>query len=259
MEVRVNLPFVEVLQEAPKYAKFLRDIVANKRRLIDVETVALTEEYNARLQSKLPPKLKDPSCFKIALAIGKHEVGRALCDMGTSINLMPLSMVKQLDLGAPRPITITLQLADRSLAVPEGIIEDVMVRVGKFIFPTDFIILDNPADKEVPIILGRPFLATSGAIIEGREGKMKMRVHNEEVTFNVYKALKVSNHYEDLCIISAVESKLIEQNLYVEPTGMEKYRVIEVVLRVERVKVKEKRVREEIGDPPRVCKKAKLH
>ncbi|XP_019260914.1 PREDICTED: uncharacterized protein LOC109238882 [Nicotiana attenuata] len=131
----VNLPLIEVLQEVPKYAKYLRDIVANKRRLTQFETVALTEEYTARVQSKLPHKLKDPDCFTIPLSIGKYEVDRALCDMGANISLMPLSVFKQLDLAAPKPTTITLQLAARSLAVPKGIIEDVLVEWGSASFP----------------------------------------------------------------------------------------------------------------------------
>nr|XP_016463310.1 PREDICTED: uncharacterized protein LOC107786356 [Nicotiana tabacum] len=118
-QVHVNLPLIEVLQEVPKYAKYVRDIVANKRRLTESETIALTEECIAREQSKLPPKLKDPGCFIISLAIGKHEVGRAFYDLGIRISLMPLSMFKHLDLGAPKPTTITLQLTDQSLAVPE--------------------------------------------------------------------------------------------------------------------------------------------
>ncbi|XP_019228289.1 PREDICTED: uncharacterized protein LOC109209473 [Nicotiana attenuata] len=238
IEVRVNLPLVEVMQEVPKYAKYLRDIVVNKRRLTEFETVALTEECSARVQSKLPPKLKNSGCFTIPLAIAKYK----------------------LNLGAPRPTTITLHLADRSLAVPEGIIEDVLVQVGKFIFPADFIILDYMADEEVPIILGRPFLATGGALINVREDKLKMIVHDEEVTFNVYNELNLPKHYEDLCMISVVESKLIEQGLYMEPSSMEKkIRLEEVVLQAECVKVEEKRVREERGDPPRARKKEKLH
>ncbi|XP_075081376.1 uncharacterized protein LOC142166310 [Nicotiana tabacum] len=104
-----------------------------------------------------------------------------------------------------RSTTITLQLADRSLVMLEGIIEDVLVRVKKFILPADFIVLDYEADEEVPIILGRPFLATGGALIDIREGKLKMRVGDEEITFNTYKALKLPKHYEDLCMITALE------------------------------------------------------
>nr|XP_009620713.1 uncharacterized protein LOC104112484 [Nicotiana tomentosiformis] len=109
------------------------------------------KECRARVQSKLPPILKDPGYFTIPLAIGKHEAGRALCGLEASINLMPLSVFKHLEFGAPRPTTITLQLADRSLVVPEGIIENVLVQVGVFIFPADFINFDSMDDEEVPM------------------------------------------------------------------------------------------------------------
>nr|XP_009630886.1 uncharacterized protein LOC104120757 [Nicotiana tomentosiformis] len=111
-----------------------------------------------------------------------------------------------------RPTTITLQLADRSLVMPEGIIEDVLVRVGNFILPADFIVLDFEADEEVPSILGRPFLATGGALIDVREVKLKMRVGDEEITFNLYKTLKLPKHYEGLCMITVVKLKGIEQS-----------------------------------------------
>ncbi|XP_009587373.1 uncharacterized protein [Nicotiana tomentosiformis] len=137
-QIQSSLPLVDVLRKIPKYAKYIKVVVANKRRLKEFETAALTEECSARVQSKIPPKLKDPGCFIISLEIEKHEVGRGLCDLGASINLMPLSVFKQLNLGAPRYTNITLHLANRSLAVPGGIIEDVLVRVGKFILLADF-------------------------------------------------------------------------------------------------------------------------
>ncbi|XP_019248541.1 PREDICTED: uncharacterized protein LOC109227804 [Nicotiana attenuata] len=158
-QVQINIPLVDILQEVPKYTKYIKDIVANKRRLTEFETVALTEECSSRIQGKLPHKLKDPGSFTIQISISKIVVGRALCDLGASVNLMPLSVFRQLGLGEPRP-TVILQLVDRSLAYPEGVIEDVLVQVGSFIFPTDFIILDYEPDQEVPFILGRPFLAT---------------------------------------------------------------------------------------------------
>nr|XP_009778092.1 PREDICTED: uncharacterized protein LOC104227533 [Nicotiana sylvestris]XP_016436376.1 PREDICTED: uncharacterized protein LOC107762530 [Nicotiana tabacum] len=200
------------------YKKFL-DILSqryygNKRKHTEFEIVALTKECSARVQSTLPPKLKDPGCFTIPLSLRKQEVGRAMCDLGSSINLMPSSLFKQLELGVLRPTTITLQLADRSLVMQEGIIEDMLVEVGKFILPANFIVLDYEADEEVPIILGRPFLATSGALIDVTKGKLNMRVGNEEITFNVYKALKLPKHYKDLCMITVIELKGIEWSPY---------------------------------------------
>ncbi|XP_019259383.1 PREDICTED: uncharacterized protein LOC109237523 [Nicotiana attenuata] len=216
-QVQINIPLVDILQEVPKYAKYIKDIVANKRRLTEFETVALTEECSSRIQGKLPQKLKDPGSFTIQITIGKYAVGRALCDLGASINLMPLSIFRQLGLGEPRPTTVILQLADRSLAHPEGVIEDVLVQVGSFIFPADFIILDYEPDQEVPFILGRPFLATGRAIIDVCEGKMTMRVGDRVEVFNVYRALKLPAHYEELSMISVVEGDATSLVPYMSP------------------------------------------
>ena len=111
---------------------------------------------------------------------------------------MPWSIFKKLKLGEAHPTTITLQLADRSLTHLCGIIEDVLVKVDKFIFPTDFIILDMQEDKEVPIILGRPFLATRRVMIDVQKGELRLRVQEEEVTFNVFNSIKHS-HDTDSC------------------------------------------------------------
>ena len=150
----------------------------------------LTEECSAILQRKLPQKLKDPGSFTIPCTIGTAIFERALCDLGASINLMPLSIFKRLGLGEARPTTVTLQLADRSLKHPRGIIEDVLVKVDKFIFPADFIVLDMEEDKEISIILGRPFLETSRAMIDVQRGELKLRVQEEEVKFNVFEAVR---------------------------------------------------------------------
>uniref|UniRef100_A0A1U7UU74 Uncharacterized protein LOC104210531 n=1 Tax=Nicotiana sylvestris TaxID=4096 RepID=A0A1U7UU74_NICSY len=150
--------------------------------------------------------LREIPNFTIPVRIGNIDVGRALCDLGASINLMPLSLFKQLGLGAPRPTTVMLQLADRSIAHPEGVIKDVLLQIRKFIFPADFIILDYEADELVPIILGRPLLATGDAIIKVREGKMILRVNDEETVFNVYRAIQLPRHYEELSMISVVEA-----------------------------------------------------
>ncbi|KAM6574928.1 hypothetical protein CsatA_023255 [Cannabis sativa] len=115
---------------------------------------------------KLPPKLRDPRSFTIPCTIGGIEGINAFCDFGDSINLMPLSVCTRLQLGEAKPTIVTLPLADRSLAHPRGVIEDVLVKVDKFIFPTDFIVLDMEEDSNVPIILGRPFLATGQALID---------------------------------------------------------------------------------------------
>nr|XP_009779708.1 PREDICTED: uncharacterized protein LOC104228860 [Nicotiana sylvestris] len=193
-QVQLNIPLVDVLRAISKYVKYIKDIVAHKRRLTEFETVALTEECTSRVQNKLPQKLKDPGSFTIPVRIGNIDVGRALCDLGASINLMPLSLFKQLGLGAPRPTTVMLQLADR-LHYP-----------------------NYNADELVPIILGRPLLATGDAIIKVREGKMILRVNNEEAVFNVYKAIQLPRHYEEPSMISVVEAdeQFLDTSLYLD-------------------------------------------
>ncbi|XP_019250884.1 PREDICTED: uncharacterized protein LOC109229785 [Nicotiana attenuata] len=205
-QMHLNIPLVDMLREVPKYAKYIKDIVANKRRI----------------QHKLPQKLKDPGSFTIPVRIGEFDVGRALCDLDASINLMPLSVFKQSGLGAPRPTTVMLQLADTSYVYPEGVIEDVLLQIGKFIFPASFIILDYVADELVTIILGRLLLATADAIIKVRKGKMILRVDNEEAVFNVYRAIQLPLHYEDLAMISIVEINITADPRVFKEDALEK-------------------------------------
>ncbi|XP_060216554.1 uncharacterized protein LOC132644030 [Lycium barbarum] len=197
-QVHVNVHLVDMLQGIQKYAKYIKDIVANKSRFTEYATVALTEECTSRIQNKLPTKLKDPGSFTIEITIRKQVIAHALCDLRASINLMPSSMFRKLGLGNPRPTTIVLQLADRSLARPEGIIKDVLVQVGSLIFSADFVILDFELDPEVPFILGRPFFATGRALIDVAARQLTMRVHDKVEVFNVYKALKLPEIYEEL-------------------------------------------------------------
>ena len=157
-KLHINIPFADALEQMPSYVKFMKDILSQKRRLAYFKIVNLTEECSAILQRKLPQKLKDPGSFTIPCTIGNAIFERALCDLGASINLMPLSIFKCLGLGEARLTTVTLQLADRSLKHPRGVIEDVLVKVDKFIFPSYFIVLDMEEDKEIPIILDRRFL-----------------------------------------------------------------------------------------------------
>ena len=144
----INIPFADALEQMPLYVKFMKEILANKRKLSKYETVVLSKECSVILQRKFPLKVKDPVSYTILCAIGNSVFEKALCDLGAGINLMPLSIFRKLYLGEANPITITLQLADQSLTHPRGIIEDVLVKVDKFIFPADFIVLDMVEDKE---------------------------------------------------------------------------------------------------------------
>ncbi|KAK4270868.1 hypothetical protein QN277_019636 [Acacia crassicarpa] len=178
------------------YVKFMKEILSKKRRLEEFETVALTQECSAMLTNRLPPKLKDPDSFTIPCAIGSNYSGKVLCDLGSSINLMPMSIFKQLAVGEARPTTVTLQLANCSIVLLEGKIKDVLVKVDKFIFPVDFIILDFETDQDVPILLGRPFMATSRTLIDVEKGELTMWVNNEQVTFSILKNVRFKNPTE---------------------------------------------------------------
>ncbi|XP_075486381.1 uncharacterized protein LOC142525987 [Primulina tabacum] len=153
------------LQLDQQFSKFL------ERKLVDFETVKLSEECSAILQNKLPPKLKDPGSFSI-----------------------PCTIVK--------PTTISLQLADRSIKYPRGVIEDVLVKVDKFIFPVDFVVLDMEEDREIPLILGHPFLAIGRADVQ--KGELVLRLNDEKVTFNVFRSMKYPGS-SDCYRIDAIE------------------------------------------------------
>ncbi|XP_049394594.1 uncharacterized protein LOC125858852 [Solanum stenotomum] len=205
----------------PKYAKYVKDIVANKRRLTEYETVALTEECNSRIQNRLPTKLKDPGSCIVQITIGQSVHARGLCDLGASINLMPLSLYQKLGLGSPKRTTVILQLANRSIARPEGVVEDVLVQVGSLIFPVDFVVLDFEPDYEVPFILGQPFLATGRALIDVAASQLTMRAHDKVEVFDVYRVLKLPSIYEELSDITVIDS-IIKSQLVLPENPLER-------------------------------------
>ena len=133
--LEINIPFAKALAQMPHYAKFMKDILSKKRKLDEDGMVSLSATCSATIQTNLPLKMQDPGNFNIPCTIGNYEFGRALYDYGASINLFPMSMVKRLRLGEFTPTTMTLQMADRSMAQLEGILEDALIKVGKFIFP----------------------------------------------------------------------------------------------------------------------------
>ncbi|XP_073030622.1 uncharacterized protein [Primulina eburnea] len=204
-KLHINIPFAEALAQMPSYVKFLKEILSNKRKLVDFETVKLSEECSAILQNKLPPKLKDPGSFSIPCTIGTSNFNKALCDLGASINLMPYSCFEKLEIGEVKPTTISLQLADRSIKYPRGVVEDVLVKVDKFIFPVDFVVLDMEEDREIPLILGRPFLATGKALIDVQKGELILRFNEESVIFNVFQSIKYPNDTSDCFRIDATD------------------------------------------------------
>ena len=181
---------MDALGNIPSYVKFMKKILASKKKLEEYGTITLTEECTTILQKKLSLKLQDPSSFVIPFSIGTRVSGKALCDLGANINLMSLSMFKRLKLGEPKSTTISLQMADKSYHHPWGIIENVLIKVGKFILPADFVIFDMEEYDTVPIILGRPFLGTGKVSINVQEGELKLRAQGDEVTFHVLQPMR---------------------------------------------------------------------
>jgi hypothetical protein len=157
-QVQINIPFLDAIQQIPSYAKFLKDLVTVKRKTNVPKKAFLTEQVSSILQCKLPIKYKEPGCPTITCMIGVSQIERALLDLGASVNLLPYSVYVQLGLGELKPTTMTLQLADRSVKVPRGIVEDVLIKVDKFYFPVDFIVLDTEPvhnlGNQIPVILG---------------------------------------------------------------------------------------------------------
>nr|GFA31062.1 reverse transcriptase domain-containing protein [Tanacetum cinerariifolium] len=125
------------------------------------------------------------------------EVCHALADLGGSINLMPLSIWKKLSLPELTPTRMTLELVDRSITHPKGLAEDVFVKVGKFHFPTDFVVVDFEANPRVPLILGRSFLRTGRALIDVYGEEITLRVNDESITFDLNQTMRYSSTYDD--------------------------------------------------------------
>ncbi|KAI3744489.1 hypothetical protein L1987_57571 [Smallanthus sonchifolius] len=196
-QLKINLPFVEALKHMPKYAKFLKDLLSNKKKLEDLSTVTLNERCHAVVQNKPPEKLADPGVFMIPCLFGSSILHHAFADLGASINLMPYSLFEKLGLGDSAPTRMSISLADRSVKYPRGIVENLLVKVDKFVFPADFVILDMEVDDRVPLILGRPFLRTAKALIDVFDGKITLRVGDENVTFDVMKLMKHSSGQDD--------------------------------------------------------------
>ncbi|XP_016752758.1 uncharacterized protein [Gossypium hirsutum] len=171
-QLQTNIFVVDALVQISNYGKFMKELLSKKKKLSDMETIALTEGRSALLTNKLPHKMKDPGSFTIPCSIGDHYLDKPLCDLGASINLMPLSTFRKLGIGHMKPTS---------------------------------------ADKEVPIILERPFLATVQTLIDVYKGELTMQLNDEHVTFRVFESIQVTSDDEfvDDCD-SMVEANNIE-------------------------------------------------
>ncbi|XP_016544157.1 uncharacterized protein LOC107844195 [Capsicum annuum] len=184
-------------QGLPKYANYLKDVITNKTNLQGIKMLSLTKECSLLVMRKIPKKLKDPWIFTFLFQIGDNDVVHALRDLGESLNFITLSVSNILGLGKLRPCSVVLEMANRTRVHPDRIIEDVLVKVVKFIILVDFIILDYEADNKVRI-LECPFFAIEGSQIDVRESTLKVRLDDEEVVFKLYLSLYHTLHNKDL-------------------------------------------------------------
>ena len=209
-QVKLNIPLLDVIKQIPSYAKFLKDLCTVKRKLGVNKEAFMTEQSTSLIQNNLPPKYKDPGSPTISIVVGNSKLGHALVDLGASVNLLPYSVYVDLGLGELEPTNITLQLVDRRVKIPRGIVKDVLVQVDKFYFPVDFVVLDTQPvvnqGTQFPVILGLPFLATANAIIHCRGGRMTLSFGNMTVNLNIFNVIKGMGDEEDMCEINMVDS-----------------------------------------------------
>ncbi|GJV55004.1 reverse transcriptase domain-containing protein, partial [Tanacetum coccineum] len=192
-DLRFDISFADALLLMPRFAPTIKSLLMNKEKLLELAKIPLNENCSAMLLKKLPEKLGDPDKFLIPCNFPGMDICHALADLGASINLMPLSIWKKLSLPDLTPTRMTLELADRSITYPKGLAEDIFVKVGKFHFPTDFVVVDFEADPRVALILGRSFLKTGRALIDVYGEEITLRVNNEAVTFNLDQTTRYSS------------------------------------------------------------------
>ncbi|KAM0976423.1 hypothetical protein ACFX2C_019343 [Malus domestica] len=168
-KVQVNIPLLDAIKQVLRYAKFLKELCTTRKRMSTKEGVKVGENVSAILQRKLPPKCKDPGSFTIPCVIGNTRFESAMLDLGASINVMPYSIYASMNLGELKNESVIIQLADRSNAYPEGVLEDALVQVNHLIFPADFYVLEMDESDHapsLPILLGRPFMKTARTKME---------------------------------------------------------------------------------------------
>ncbi|XP_057747029.1 uncharacterized protein LOC130966258 [Arachis stenosperma] len=212
------------------YANFLKELMT-KKNWGEKKTVVLTEECSAIIQKKLPQKMKDIGTFQIPCIIGDINIEKVLCDLGASINLISLAMMKRMRIEEAKPTKMALQLAYRTFMFPHGVVEDLLVKVGEFIFPADFVVLDMEKEANSLIILGRPFLATAGVIINVQKGELVLRLHKEKMVFNVFTAMSYPKESIGECMMVDTIEKLVqgvleEENVKKQRSKINKHHVV---------------------------------
>ncbi|KAL2232540.1 UNVERIFIED_CONTAM: Retrovirus-related Pol polyprotein from transposon 17.6 [Sesamum indicum] len=222
-KVEVNIPLLDAIKQIPRYAKFLKELCTSKGKLKGNERVSMGENISAILQRKLTPKCKDLGTFSIPCKIGMIGINRAMCDLGASINVMPLTIFESLNVGPLKETWVVIQLADRSIVYPEGVLEDVLVQVNELVFPADFYVLDMREDNfpsSTSILLGRPFLKIARTKIDVHSGSLTMEF-DDNFDPLVQDSIAIGN--EDHVKYALEESltlekaKILEEKMIIDP------------------------------------------
>ncbi|GKC81976.1 reverse transcriptase domain-containing protein [Tanacetum coccineum] len=191
----------------PNYGKFIKELVNNKHKIEQISAAFLSDESFAILQNKVPPKLGDPGSFLIPCNFNKAFSCNSLANLGASINLMSYSLYAKLSLETLKPTKMSVRLTD-----PVGIAENMLVEVGKFTFPADYVILKMEEDSKVSLILGRPFLHTADAVIRVKQKQLNLGVGTERMIYNIDSAIKPSYSNDDTCFSIDVIDEILEED-----------------------------------------------
>ncbi|GJU10831.1 reverse transcriptase domain-containing protein [Tanacetum coccineum] len=200
-----DISFTDALLHMPKFASTFKSLLSNKEKLFELANTPLNENCSAMLLKKFPEKLRDPGKFLIPCDFPELDECLALADLGANINLMPLSVWKKLSLPKLTSTRMTLELADRSVTHPKGVAKDIFVKVGKFYFLTDFVVVDYDVDPRVSLILERPFLRTTRALIDVYGEELTLRVNDVAITFKVGQTSRYSRNYETVNQVNVID------------------------------------------------------
>ncbi|XP_021763655.1 uncharacterized protein LOC110728290 [Chenopodium quinoa] len=225
-KVYATIPFSDLVIQMPQFANFVKGILDHDHNDKKLECLVVKEKCRDLLHDSLPPKLHDPGSFTIPCMINETYFDRVLCDLGASVNLMPSSVYDKLGLKNLKPSPIFLHMADRTVRLPKGVVEDVLVGIGELVFPVDFVVVDMKEDHKIPLIFGRPFLATSQALIDVPQGQVTIRAQDKQVVFKLFNdhnftfdggtclRIDATNPLVDKCVSNRY---LVSKNDYIPP------------------------------------------
>ncbi|RDX75971.1 hypothetical protein CR513_44086, partial [Mucuna pruriens] len=219
-KVEINIPFLDAIKQIPKYVKFLKELCVHKRRKMKgsrefggVVSALTKNDSTAGISQVLSKKCRDPGIFSVPCTIGKCTFTDAMLDLGASINVMPASIYRSLNFGDLEPTGMTIQLANRSIVQPLGVLKDVLVQINELIIPVYFYVLDmedEASGKESTLILGRPFLMTTKTKIDVHAGTLSMEFGDTLVQFNIFEAMRHPTEDHSLFGIDMIE-ELVEE------------------------------------------------